>query len=137
MSDQLQSAATICLSDPPYYSVFKHTLDLVGDYVSYGLVTVGALSLSVRYSTDAQNLSHTTLHRFLTTLGSGDITCFLTGVENSSQHGGELGPFPGSMGYPMVGYANYHKECIDSVLTPFYQYLPYAMLLQVTPWIIY
>ena len=64
-------------------------------------------------------------------MGSGDITCFLTGVENSTHHGGELGPFPASMGYPMVGYANFHKDCIDSVLTPFYQYLPYSMLLQV------
>lgn len=43
---------------PAWQKVFKHTFDVIEDYVCYVLVTVGAIALSVR---------------LLTTLSSGDL----------------------------------------------------------------
>ena len=43
--------------------------------------------------------------RFLTTLGSGDINCFIAGVENRTERA-SLGPFPSSTGLALVRWEN-------------------------------
>ena len=43
--------------------------------------------------------------RFLTTLGSGDINCFIAGVENRTERA-SLGPFPSSTGLALVRCEN-------------------------------
>ena len=66
----------MCLST----QVFKHTFDVVEDYVTYILITIGAIALSIR---------------LLTTLGTGDVQCFLLMVNASAYNGTEdLGPYP-------------------------------------------
>ena len=93
--------------------VFKHTFDVFEDYVTYLLITVGTLAVSVRV---------------LTTLGSGDVQCILLLVNNSTDH--DLGPYPskGTMGF--LNYAQFKSECSNAVFTWFWLYLPYIMLIQ-------
>ena len=52
------------LRDPPWVRVFKHTLDVLQDYIAYLLLSVGAVVLTVR---------------LLATLPSGDLDCFFVG----------------------------------------------------------
>ena len=98
--------------------VFKNTWDVVEDYVSYVLVSVGAISLSVR---------------LLTTLGTGDVSCLIVGTtiedENVTKIG-ELGPYPRGGTAAMINYAQTHSDCIRAVFTSFGEYLPYIMLLE-------
>ena len=54
----IEDVAKSWLVDQPWQKVFKHTLDVLEDYVSYILITVGALALSVR---------------LLTTVSTGDL----------------------------------------------------------------
>ncbi len=54
----LEEVAKSWLVDPSWQKVFKHTLDVLEDYVCYVLVAVGAIALSVR---------------LLTTLSTGDL----------------------------------------------------------------
>ena len=44
--------------------VFKHTADVVEDYICYFLTAIGAIALSVR---------------FLSSLGTGDLSCIIAG----------------------------------------------------------
>ena len=44
--------------------MFKHTADVVEDYICYFLTAVGAIALSVR---------------FLSSLGTGDLSCIIAG----------------------------------------------------------
>ncbi len=46
------------MADPPWQRVFKHTFDVIEDYVTYMLIAVGGIALSVR---------------LLTTLATGDL----------------------------------------------------------------
>ena len=94
------------------------------DYVSYILIAVGTVALSVR---------------LLTTLGSGDVTCIIVGVTNeignettddATEFGGPLGPYPSGGTFGMLNYAQTHKSCVRAVFTSFGEYLPYWMLLQ-------
>ena len=101
------------LADPQWIKVFKHTFDVLEDYVSYILITVGAISLSVR---------------LLTTLGSGDLMCIIIGVENDTSTG--LGPYVSGGTLGMINYAQTDEACIREVFSPFMEYLPYIMLLQ-------
>ena len=64
MGSSLEEVAKNWLVDPAWQKVFKHTFDVIEDYVSYILVAVGAISLSVR---------------LLTTLSSGDLVCIVIG----------------------------------------------------------
>ena len=64
MGSSLEEVAKSWLVDPAWQKVFKHTFDVIEDYVSYVLVAVGAVSLSVR---------------LLTTLSSGDLVCIIIG----------------------------------------------------------
>ena len=66
MGSSIEEVARSWLADPAWQKVFKHTFDVVEDYVSYVLVALGAISLSVK---------------LLTTLSTGDLGC------NSMQHG--------------------------------------------------
>ena len=96
--------------------VFKHTFDVVEDYVTYILITIGAIALSIR---------------LLTTLGTGDVQCFLLMVNASAYNGTEdLGPYPsgGTLGF--VNYAQVSQSCSVAVFNKFWDYLPYIMLLQ-------
>ena len=52
------------LVEAPWVKVFKHTCDVLEDYVIYLLISVGTVCLSVR---------------ILTTLSAGDLVCVLIG----------------------------------------------------------
>ena len=98
--------------------VFKNVFDVIEDYISYLLISVGAISLSVR---------------LLTTLGTGDVSCIIIGASNevlniTSASG--LGPYPRGGSTAMVNYAQTHPNCIRAVFTSFGEYLPYIMLLE-------
>ena len=100
----------------PPTQVFKHTFDVVEDKVTYILITIGAIALSIR---------------LLTTLGTGDVQCFLLMVNASAYIGTEdLGPYPsgGTLGF--VNYAQVSQSCSVAVFNKFWDYLPYIMLLQ-------
>jgi hypothetical protein len=58
MGDSLGDIAKSWLADPPWQRVFKHTFDVIVDYVTYILVAIGGVALSVR---------------LLTTLSTGDL----------------------------------------------------------------
>ena len=58
MGDSLGDIAKSWLADPPWQKVFKHTFDVIVDYVTYILVAIGGVALSVR---------------LLTTLSTGDL----------------------------------------------------------------
>ena len=60
MGSSIEEVARSWLADPAWQKVFKHTFDVVEDYVSYVLVALGAISLSVK---------------LLTTLSTGDLGC--------------------------------------------------------------
>ena len=84
------------------------------DYVTYLLIAVGTIALSVRV---------------LTTLGSGDVQCILLLV-NSTLSEAELGPYPSGNTLGLLSYAQTGTECSTAVFTWFWQYLPYIMLIQ-------
>ena len=96
---------------------------MIEDYVSYILVAIGTIALSVR---------------LLTTLGSGDVTCIIIGVTNESNNEtlndvdtwGPLGPYPSGGTVGMLNYAQTHKTCVRAVFSHLGEYLPYWMLLQ-------
>ena len=58
MGDGIGDVAKSWLADPPWQKVFKHTFDVIVDYVTYILVAIGGVALSVR---------------LLTTLSTGDL----------------------------------------------------------------
>ena len=64
MGSQIEDIANRWLLDPAYAKVFKHTADVVDDYMCYLLTAIGALALSVR---------------FLSGLGTGDVNCIIGG----------------------------------------------------------
>ena len=65
MSGAIEDLAKKWISEPTYSKVFKHTADVVEDYLCYLLTAIGAIALSVR---------------FLTSLGTGDLTCIIVGM---------------------------------------------------------
>lgn len=111
----IESIAKSWLSEPPWIKVFKHTFDVLEDYVSYTLVSVGAISLSVR---------------LLTTLGTGDLMCILIGVEYGNLSVKDLGPYASGGTLGILNYAQTEKACIHEVFSPFMEYLPYILLLE-------
>lgn len=70
MASSIQETAASWLADPAWQKVFKHTFDVLEDYIAYVLVAVGTISLSVR---------------FLTTMGSGDLVCIIIGNVNINE----------------------------------------------------
>lgn len=64
MSGAIEDIAKKWLAEPAYTKVFKHTADVIEDYLCYSLTAIGAIALSVR---------------FLTSLGTGDLTCIIVG----------------------------------------------------------
>ena len=64
MSGAIEDIAKKWLAEPAYTKVFKHTADVVEDYICYFLTAIGAIALSVK---------------FLTSLGSGDLSCIIGG----------------------------------------------------------
>ena len=64
MSGTIENIAKKWLIEPGYTKVFKHTADVIRDYLCYLLTSVGAIALSVR---------------FLSALGSGDVVCIISG----------------------------------------------------------
>ena len=70
MSSSLEEVARAWLVDPAWQKVFKHTVDVIEDYVAYILVAVGTIALSVR---------------LLTTLGFGDLVCIIIGECNQPE----------------------------------------------------
>ncbi|TRY75203.1 hypothetical protein TCAL_00641 [Tigriopus californicus] len=111
----IESIANSWLAEPPWIKVFKHTFDVLEDYVSYTLVSVGAISLSVR---------------LLTTLGTGDLMCILIGVEYGNISVKDLGPYASGGTLGILSYAQTEKACIHQVFSPFMEYLPYILLLE-------
>ncbi len=109
----LEEVAKTWLADPAWQKVFKHTCDVFEDYISYALVTVGAISLSVR---------------LLTTLGSGDLVCIIVGVRNATSE--NLGPYTRFGTSSLVSYAQTSDVCIRQVFSVFMEYVPYIMLIQ-------
>ena len=73
MGSSLEEVAKSWLVDPAWQKVFKHTFDVIEDYISYVLVAVGAISLSVR---------------LLTTLSSGDLVCIIIGKIRANRESG-------------------------------------------------
>ena len=55
-------------------------------------------------------------------------------MSSTNESSKDLGPYPSGATISMVGYANFHQDCIDAALTPFMQYLPFLMLLQAGSW---
>ena len=115
MSGGIEDIAKTWLRDPPWQIVFKHTFDVLEDYVSYVLIAIGAISLSVR---------------LLTTLGTGDVTCIVTGVGYNNTHGEDLDPYPSGGTLGMISYASTDESCIRAALSIFMEYMPYIVLLQ-------
>ena len=115
MSGAIEDVAKKWLSEPTYHKVFKHTADVVEDYICYFLTSLGAIALSVR---------------FLSSMGSGDVVCIITGVKTGNVTQEDLGPYPSGGTNTIVSYANFNQKCIDQALTPFMQYLPFILLLQ-------
>ena len=115
MSGALENVAHNWLTEPQWQKVFKHTFDVIEDYVTYVLVAVGAIALSVR---------------LLTTLGTGDVQCILLTVNSTLNPDDPLGPYPPGGTVAMVNYAQTTRECITTVFTFFGEYLPYVMLFQ-------
>eukprot|EP00092_Neocalanus_flemingeri_P032028 GFUD01034810.1.p1 GENE.GFUD01034810.1~~GFUD01034810.1.p1 ORF type:complete len:905 (+),score=215.05 GFUD01034810.1:108-2822(+) len=115
MSGAIEDIAKKWMSEPAYTKVFKHTADVIEDYICYFLTAVGAIALSVR---------------FLTSLGTGDLSCIVTGVKSTNDTDKDLGPYPSGATLSMVNYANFNQECVDSAMTPFMQYLPFILLLE-------
>lgn len=115
MGESLSEVAKNWLTDPSWQKVFKHTTDVLEDYVSYILVAVGTVALSVR---------------LLSTLGTGDLVCVIMGVEVAGNKTIDLGPYPSGGTLGLLTYAQTEEACIRSVFTPFMEYLPYVMLLQ-------
>ena len=66
MSGTIENIAKKCLIEPGYTKVFKHTADVIRDYLCYLLTSVGAIALSFR---------------FLSALGSGDVVCIISGQD--------------------------------------------------------
>ena len=50
MGDSLGDIAKSWLADPPWQKVFKHTFDVIVDYVTYILVAIGGLSTAPDYA---------------------------------------------------------------------------------------
>ena len=117
MGDSLGDVAKTWLIDPSWQKVFKHTFDVIEDYVTYILIAVGTTALAVR---------------LLTTLATGDLVCVIIGIENNGTvaDGGHLGPYPSGGTLGLLSYAQTHQDCIESVFSPFMEYLPYILLLQ-------
>ena len=61
---------------------------------------------------------------------TGGVPVHCPGVSSTNESSKDLGPYPSGATISMVGYANFHQDCIDAALTPFMQYLPFLMLLQ-------
>ncbi len=68
MGDSIGDIAKSWLADPPWQRVFKHTFDVIADYVTYILVAIGGVALSVR---------------LLTTLATGDLVNANLNCDNS------------------------------------------------------
>jgi hypothetical protein len=115
MAGSIEDVAKSWLMDPAWQKVFKHTIDVIEDYVSYVLITVGAVSLSVK---------------LLTTLSSGDVVCMIVGVRNNHTLEKNLGPYPSGGTAGMLNYAQTDPLCIREVLSEFMEYLPYILLLE-------
>ena len=64
LSGVIEDIAKKWLSEPAYTNVFKHTAVVIEDYLCYFLTAVGAIALSIR---------------FLSSLGTGDLSCIITG----------------------------------------------------------
>ncbi|CAB4068164.1 unnamed protein product [Lepeophtheirus salmonis] len=90
------------LTDAPWQKVFKHTFDVLEDYICYSLITVGTIFLSVR---------------LLSTLGSGELNCVILGVENGTL--GEIDPYPSGGTFGLLSYAFNDEKCIRTVYSKF------------------
>ena len=64
MSGSIEDIAKRWMMEPDFIKMFKHTADVIWDYISFILTAIGGLAISVR---------------FITTLGAGDLTCILEG----------------------------------------------------------
>ena len=51
MSGGIEEVAKSWLSDPPWIKVFKHTVDVIEDYISYILVRIHDLSKHIHVQT--------------------------------------------------------------------------------------
>ncbi|XP_071746019.1 uncharacterized protein [Lepeophtheirus salmonis] len=107
------SVAKSWLMDPPWQKVFKHTFDVIEDYISYALITGGTIFLSVR---------------LLSTLGTGDLNCVILGVENGTLGG--INPYPSGGTSGLLSYASNDEECIRTIYSKFMEYMPYILLIQ-------
>jgi len=116
MSGAIEDIAKKWLSEPAYTKVFKHTADVIEDYLCYLLTALGAIALSVR---------------FLSSLGTGDLSCVITGVSTyNATTSKDLGPYPSGATLSLVNFANFNQDCIDEALTVYMQYLPFVLLIQ-------
>ncbi|QQP57419.1 Uncharacterized protein FKW44_002400 [Caligus rogercresseyi] len=109
----LEDVAKTWLTDPPWQKVFKHTFDVLEDYISYVLITVGTIFLSVR---------------LLSTLGTGELNCVILGVGNSTMGG--IDPYPSGGTLGLVSYASNDEQCIHAVYSKFMEFMPYILLIQ-------
>ena len=117
MSGAIEDLAKKWISEPTYQKVFKHTADVVEDYLCYILVALGAIALSVR---------------FLSSMGSGEAICMIHGLKDSSNGTKyeDLGPYPSGATLSIINYANFNQNCVDKAMTPFMQYLPFILFIE-------
>jgi hypothetical protein len=78
--------------------VFKHTFDVMQDYLANVLVAVGAIALSVR---------------MLTSFSSGDLACFIIGITDAVE-AGKLLPYVDTA-FGLMNYAQTDHRCISAV----------------------
>ena len=105
------------MTEPAYQRVFKHTADVLEDYLCYFLISLSAVALSVR---------------FLSSMGTGEVVCILAGVQSSHSNSTAepLAGLPPGSTLALVNYANFNQDCVDRALTGFMQFLPFLLLLQ-------
>ncbi|XP_023323607.1 uncharacterized protein LOC111697737 isoform X2 [Eurytemora carolleeae] len=121
MAGAIEEAAKKFLVEAKYEKVFKHTFDVIEDYLNSALLAVGAIALSVR---------------FLSAMGTGDSVCVLLGVQYENATAGDkddniLFPYPSSIAVALTNYANFHEDCVNASVTIFMQWAPYVILIEV------
>lgn len=117
MSGAIEDLAKKWITEPKYQKVFKHTADVVEDYFCYILIALGTVALSVR---------------FLTSLGTGEAICMVTGLKGANEtiKFENLGPYPDGGTIGILNYANFNQKCVDVAMTGFMQYLPFILFLE-------
>jgi hypothetical protein len=97
MAASIGGLLQIWFVDSQWQKVFRHTFDVLGDYLTYGLFSVGSLALTVRLASSQTN---------------GDLDCVLVGLANGSEVG-SVHPFIDGNARALNAYAQADQRCIQ------------------------